>query len=110
MNFSILRLANVPPITRGTILVSFLLSMLYAAFRYRAYVAQTETATGSIIEQSSLVPILTVVPGISYLFPWTFVTATYVQQNILTVQLLNEYLLMIVCFSNTRTIVCWTIP
>jgi hypothetical protein len=47
--------------------------------------AQTTTATDTITEQQLAVPFLTVVPAASYLFPWTFITATFVQLNVFSV-------------------------
>jgi len=79
------RLSNIPPITKASLLTTFLLSLLCAAFRYRLYIAQTTASTDAITEQQLAVPFLTVVPAASYLFPWTFVTAAFVQQNIFSV-------------------------
>ena len=80
------RLSNIPPITKASLLTSFVLSLLCAAFRYRLYIAQTTTtSTDALTEQQLTVPFLTVVPAASYLFPWTFVTASFVHQNILSV-------------------------
>src|SRR5579859_5550616 len=79
------RLSNIPPITKASLLTTFLLSLLCAAFRYRLYIAQTATSSETITEQQLAVPFLTVIPAASYLFPWTFVTASFVQQNIFSV-------------------------
>jgi hypothetical protein len=79
------RLSNIPPITKATLLISFLLSLLCAAFRYRLYVTQAGTSNDPITEQQLAVPFLTVIPALSYLFPWTFVTASFVQLNIFSV-------------------------
>lgn len=79
------RLSNIPPITKATIVATFLLSLLCAAFRYRLYMAQAVTSTEQITEQQLAVPFLTVIPAASYLFPWTFITAAFVQQNIFSV-------------------------
>jgi hypothetical protein len=35
--------------------------------------------------QNLAVPFLTVIPAASYLFPWTFVTAAFVEENIFSV-------------------------
>jgi hypothetical protein len=83
-----LRLSNIPPITKASLLTTFLLSLLCAAFRYRLYMSQTTTSADSITEQQLAVPFLTVIPATSYLFPWTFVTASFVQLNIFSVNYL----------------------
>jgi len=80
------RLSNIPPITKASLLTTFLLSLLCAAFRYRLYIAQSTTSADAITEQQLAVPFLTVIPAASYLFPWTFITATFVQQNIFAVR------------------------
>jgi hypothetical protein len=80
-----LRLSNIPPITKASLLVSFLLSLLCAALRYRLYISQATTDSESITLQQLQVPFLTLVPATSYLFPWAFVTASFVQQDIFSV-------------------------
>jgi hypothetical protein len=80
-----LRLSNIPPITKATLVASFLLSLLSSAFRYRLYIAQTVSSSQEIDTQLLTVPFLTIIPGESYLFPWTLLTATFVQQNVFTV-------------------------
>ena len=81
------RLSNIPPVTKATLVATFLLSLLSAAFRYRLYMAQSITSAEQIVEQQLAVPFLTVVPATSYLFPWTFLTASFVQLNIFSVWL-----------------------
>jgi hypothetical protein len=82
MNF---RLTNIPPVTKATLVASFLLSVLRAVFRYRLYTSSTVTSTQSITEQQLAVPFLTLIPAASYIFPWTFITAAFVQDNIISV-------------------------
>jgi hypothetical protein len=77
------RLSNIPPITKATLLTTFLLSLLCAAFRYRLYMSQVVTPDDPV--QNLAVPFLTVIPAASYLFPWTFVTAAFVEENIFSV-------------------------
>jgi hypothetical protein len=89
------RLSNIPPITKATLLASFLLSLLCAAFRYRLYASQTITLREVITEQQLALPFLTLIPAASYLFPWTLITASFVQQNIISV-LPNDFSLLIV--------------
>lgn len=44
----------------------------------------TTTTTDSSSDEYFTVPFLTVVPALSIVFPWTFLTATFVEQNIFT--------------------------
>ena len=82
MNF---RLTNIPPVTKATLVTSFILSLLCAVFRYRLYTSSTVTSSQSITEQQLGVPFLTLIPAASYIFPWTFITAAFVQDNIISV-------------------------
>ena len=79
------RVSNIPPITKATLVTSFLLSLLCAGFRYRLFVSQTTALPEEITEQQLTVPFLTLIPVSSYLFPWTFITAPFVQENIFAV-------------------------
>ena len=79
------RLSNIPPITKATLLTTFLLSLLCAAVRFRVYIYQTSAASDSNDEREFTAPFLTLIPAASYLFPWTFITATFVQENIISV-------------------------
>ena len=88
------RLSNIPPITKATLLTTFLLSLLCAAFRYRLYVSQAATSPEAITEQHLALPFLTLIPAASYLYPWTFITASFIQQNIISV-LSNLFSLLI---------------
>ena len=65
--------------------VSFVLSLLCAAFRYRLYVAEAGVSNELITERQLQVPFLTVIPALSYVFPWSFLTASFVQQNLFSV-------------------------
>jgi hypothetical protein len=80
-----LRLLNIPPATRATLLTTFLLSLLSAIFQYRLYKSQSTNSSQPLTEQQLAVPYLTLVPAASYFFPWTFITAPFVQQNIVSV-------------------------
>jgi hypothetical protein len=90
-----LRLSNIPPITKATLLASFLLSLLCAAFRYRLYISQAAPSPEAITEQQLASPFLTLIPAASYLYPWTFITTSFVQRNIISV-LRNLFSLLIV--------------
>ena len=105
-----LRLSNIPPITKATLITCFLLSLLSAAFRYRLYITHAGTSTDPITEQHLAVPFLTVVPALSYLFPWTFVTAAFVQLNIFSVIYPTSVKLMLVCWRASSFALCWKVP
>ncbi|KAI0013209.1 eukaryotic integral membrane protein-domain-containing protein [Xylariaceae sp. FL0662B] len=65
---------NIPPVTRILLVVLLLLSVLSAAVRYRQWSAHSEI----------VVEWLTLVPQLSLFYPWTFLTATLVENNIFT--------------------------
>ncbi|KAI5800019.1 eukaryotic integral membrane protein-domain-containing protein [Geopyxis carbonaria] len=81
---------NIPPLTRVCLVICICLSILTGSLRYRAYInrlpQQSEDGSTSEPPESQLftVPYLTVVPALSIVFPWTFVIATFVEQNIFT--------------------------
>lgn len=78
---------NIPPLTRACLLLTVGLSFLAGALRYRSWANHTnssETPTELPSSQLFTVPYLTVVPALSIVFPWTFITATLVEQNIFT--------------------------
>ncbi|QQK45999.1 Rhomboid family protein, putative [Penicillium digitatum] len=75
---------KIPPATRICLVSLLTLSLLYNIARWR----QIDT-TGGTPTTSPLVPYLTLVPSFFYHYPWTIVTATFVEQNIFTV-LLNS--------------------
>ncbi|CAJ2511641.1 Uu.00g072660.m01.CDS01 [Anthostomella pinea] len=65
---------NIPPVTRVLLVVLLTQSVLSAAVRYRQWSAHSEI----------VVEWLTLVPQLSLFYPWTFVTTTLVENNILT--------------------------
>lgn len=73
---------NIPPATRICLVSLLTLSLLYNIARWR----QIDT-TGGTPTTSPLVPYLTLVPSFFFYYPWTIVTATFVEQNIFTVLL-----------------------
>lgn len=82
---------NIPPLTRLSLIVTVSLSVITGTLRYRDWMSrQSETSTGTdstgstTADEYFTVPFLTVVPALSIVFPWTFVTATFVEQNIFT--------------------------
>ena len=70
---------NIPPITRALLAVTVAFSFLYNIARWR----QLSDALPDAQPKVS-VPYLTLVPGQCVFYPWTFLTATFVEQNILT--------------------------
>jgi membrane associated rhomboid family serine protease len=73
---------NIPPATRAVLISLLALSLLYNIARWR----QLDTSAGSV-QTSPIIPYLTLVPSLFYYYPWTLVTATFVEQNIFTVSL-----------------------
>ncbi|TQV91500.1 rhomboid family protein [Cordyceps javanica] len=72
---------NIPPVTRVLLVGLVAQSALSAAIRYRQW---SETA-------GIVIPYLTLVPQLSLVYPWTFLTTTLVESNIFT--------LAIACFT-----------
>ncbi|KAI1136722.1 DUF1751-domain-containing protein [Hypoxylon sp. FL0543] len=65
---------NIPPVTRVVLVVLLLQSVLSAAVRYRQWSAHSEI----------VVEWLTLIPQLSLFYPWTFLSATLVENNIFT--------------------------
>jgi membrane associated rhomboid family serine protease len=65
---------NIPPITRILLIALISQSTLSAAIRYRQWSEESDI----------VVPYLVLVPQLSLLYPWTFVTATLVENNVFT--------------------------
>lgn len=67
---------NLPPITRTLLLTLIALTLLNATVQpeYTALGPFTRTGHGS--------PYLSLLPGQSFKFPWTFITASFVEQNV----------------------------
>ncbi|KAK9472661.1 eukaryotic integral membrane protein-domain-containing protein [Dipodascopsis tothii] len=75
----------IPPVTKGLLVLSLTLSIAVAAIRYAAYFRLTEEQPDRRIQMDRIyVGYLTVVPAVSVVFPWTFVVATLVEQNVLS--------------------------
>ncbi|CRG87769.1 hypothetical protein PISL3812_04790 [Talaromyces islandicus] len=73
---------NIPPATRILLISQLALSFLYNVARWRQ-LDVSPNATSS--QKSPIVPYLTLVPSMFYYYPWSLVTATFVEQNIFTV-------------------------
>lgn len=65
---------NLPPVTRITLGVLIVQSVLSAAIRYRQWSAQSHI----------VIPYLNLIPQLSIIYPWTFLTTTLVESNIFT--------------------------
>lgn len=85
---------NIPPLTRASLLLTISLSIITATLRYRDFLSRqtpdSETSSdppaseGAISEEYFTIPYLTVVPAESLPFPWTFLTAAFIESNIFT--------------------------
>ncbi|CAK7272035.1 hypothetical protein SEPCBS119000_004911 [Sporothrix epigloea] len=65
---------NLPPVTRIALGVLLVQSFLSAAIRYRQWSAQSHI----------VIPYLNLIPQLSIIYPWTFLTTTLVESNIFT--------------------------
>lgn len=74
---------NIPPATRFCLVSLITLSLLYNIARWREISATGKTALTAPV----VVPYLTLVPSQFFVYPWTLLTATFVEQNIFTVLL-----------------------
>ncbi|QSZ33298.1 hypothetical protein DSL72_002886 [Monilinia vaccinii-corymbosi] len=70
--------SNLPPVTRLLLVALVSESVLSAAIRYRQW--NEETAADLHI----VVPYLSLVPQLSFMYPWTFLTTTLVENNVFT--------------------------
>lgn len=70
---------NIPPITRALLLFLIALSLLNAAARYRSWSPDRSASPTSRIYYA---PYLTIIPGVSILYPWVILSATYAEQNL----------------------------
>ncbi|KAF9888340.1 hypothetical protein FE257_008773 [Aspergillus nanangensis] len=73
---------NIPPVTRICLISLLTLSLLYNIARWR----QIDTTAGAVAI-TPIIPYLTLVPSQLLFYPWTLLTATFVEQNIFTVLL-----------------------
>ncbi|KAL3422411.1 eukaryotic integral membrane protein [Phlyctema vagabunda] len=65
---------NIPPITRILLIALFSQSLLSFAIRYRQWTEDSDI----------VVPYLSLVPQLSLVYPWTFLTTTLVENNVFT--------------------------
>ncbi|KND94236.1 Transmembrane protein [Tolypocladium ophioglossoides CBS 100239] len=65
---------NIPPVTRVLLITLIFQSFLSAAIRYRQWTEHADI----------VIPYLTLVPQLSLIYPWTFLTSTLVEGNVFT--------------------------
>ncbi|KAK3320923.1 eukaryotic integral membrane protein-domain-containing protein [Cercophora scortea] len=65
---------NIPPVTRILLIVLGLQSVLSATIRYRQWTANSDI----------VIPYLNLIPQLSLVYPWTFLTTTLVESNVFT--------------------------
>ena len=65
---------NIPPITRVLLIGLLSQSILSAAIRYKSWSEDSDI----------VVPYLALIPQLSLMFPWTFLTTTLVENNVFT--------------------------
>lgn len=65
---------NIPPVTRVLLIALIFQSFLSAAIRYRQWTEHADI----------VIPYLTLVPQLSLVYPWTFLTSTLVEGNVFT--------------------------
>ncbi|KAF3911518.1 hypothetical protein ABW20_dc0108235 [Dactylellina cionopaga] len=82
---------NLPPLTRATIVVELCLSLIAGALRYSAWVSRAALNNNAPLGSpppeflaSTRIQYLTVVPALSIIYPWTLLTASFVEANIFT--------------------------
>ena len=66
---------NLPPVTRALLGALLFQSLLSAAIRYRQWSEHTHV----------VIPYLTLVPQLSLVYPWTFLSTTLVENNVFTI-------------------------
>lgn len=80
---------NLPPLTRGLFSILCALSALNVALRFRKWSASLDspsitTPSNYISDPELAVPYLVLVPTKSIIFPWTFLTAALVENNLVS--------------------------
>lgn len=75
---------NLPPVTRILLAVTIASSLLYNLARWRLLLPTTTSPSTTDPPARPIVPYLALVPAQCIWYPWTFFTATFVEQNIFT--------------------------
>ncbi|KAK9462503.1 eukaryotic integral membrane protein-domain-containing protein [Lipomyces oligophaga] len=70
---------SLPPLTKGVLVLLTLLTLVDTAIRYTTYLHTTGREHNL---ELIYVPYITLIPSVSIIFPWTFLTATYVEEGI----------------------------
>lgn len=76
---------NIPPLTRLVLVLLLALSLLTGVIRYTQWARRFGDGKhndDNTRPSAILIPYLTIVPQLSLFYPWVFVTATLVEQNI----------------------------
>ncbi|RVX75696.1 hypothetical protein B0A52_00052 [Exophiala mesophila] len=75
---------NLPPVTRTLLASIIALSLLYNAARYTLLQSPADPASPNPTTSRPYVPYLALIPSVCIWYPWTFLIATFVEQNIIT--------------------------
>ena len=67
---------NLPPLTRSLLVTLIIFTLL------NAIIAPEYTALGPFTRTGHGTPYISIIPGASWRYPWTFATATFVEQNV----------------------------
>lgn len=74
---------NIPPLTRVLLVLLCVLSLLTGGIRYTQWArSQVNDSPDDSPASAILVPYLTIVPQLSLVYPWVFLSATFVEQNV----------------------------
>lgn len=68
---------NIPPVTRILLITLGLQSILSAAIRYKQWSANSDI----------VIPYLNLIPQLSLIYPWTFLSTTLVESNVFTLSI-----------------------
>lgn len=79
-----LDLSRIPLVTRVVCSLSLVLSLLFWALEYKTYFSSAETGGKSPQRTVPVVSALTIMLSSSYYLIWTFITASFVSSNLLT--------------------------
>jgi len=72
---------SIPPVTRVLLILIVSLSFLYNVARFGRIV---EDASATTSQPTPLVPYLALVPSVCIFYPWTLLSASFVEQNVVT--------------------------
>ncbi|KAL2351975.1 eukaryotic integral membrane protein-domain-containing protein [Cryomyces antarcticus] len=72
---------NIPPLTRGLLILLFICTVLNASLRYREWAPGQEASFTSSLYN---IPYLVLVPAQSLIYPWTHLTSAFIEQNVVS--------------------------